>query len=289
MKILLECAMGWLRCATVIAFGVAGFASVACAQESHVGKLTGHAANGGDDFRRYCAGCHGTRGDGKGTFAPYLDPRPRDMTAGIFKCRSTPTGTLPTDQDIYDTLIRGIVTTAMPSWAPLTPQARVDMVAYVKKFSPRFVSEKLQPPVEIPPEGAVTLAGLRHGEDLFQKAGCVNCHGREGHGDGPAAASLLDIKGRPDPPYDFTETGRFKCGSTNASLYRTLMTGMDGSPMASFHGRLTPEETWDVVHYVRALQVGRKGPENKVWKAAGGGVSPGDVTPAAPAAAPYAP
>jgi hypothetical protein len=79
-------------------------------------------------FPRYCNGCHGVRGDGKGTLAPYLDPKPRDYTMGIFKCRSTPTGTLPTDEDLYNTMTRGFVTAAMPPWAPLPPQTRMDIV-----------------------------------------------------------------------------------------------------------------------------------------------------------------
>jgi cytochrome c553 len=76
--------------------------------ESHVGKLTGHAQNAAADYRRYCVGCHGDLGDGNGENAPWLDPKPRDFTLGIFKCRSTPTGTLPADQDLYDTIGRGL-------------------------------------------------------------------------------------------------------------------------------------------------------------------------------------
>jgi len=32
-----------------------------------------------------------------------------------------------------------------------------------------------------------------------------------------------------------------------------LMTGLDGSPMASFSNSLKPEQAWDLVHYVRFL------------------------------------
>ena len=82
--------------------------------ESHIGNVTGHAKNAQYDYRRYCVGCHGERGDGMGENAPWIDPKPRDFQLGIFKCRSTPTGTLPTDQDLSDTIARGLDRSNMP-------------------------------------------------------------------------------------------------------------------------------------------------------------------------------
>ena len=64
--------------------------------ESHIGNITGHAKDAKADYRRYCVGCHGQLGDGNGEVFPWIDPKPRDFQLGIFKCRSTPTGTLPT-------------------------------------------------------------------------------------------------------------------------------------------------------------------------------------------------
>ena len=76
--------------------------------ESHVGNLTGHSEAGRQLYYRYCWGCHGARGNGDGENAPYLNILPRNFVAATFKCRSTPTGTLPTDSDLYSTLKRGI-------------------------------------------------------------------------------------------------------------------------------------------------------------------------------------
>src|SRR6516225_12339371 len=76
-------------------------------QESHVGNLIGQAAPGKKEYRRYCVGCHGPLGDGNGENAPWIDPKPRDFVAATFKCRSTPTGTLPTDQDLFNSVSRG--------------------------------------------------------------------------------------------------------------------------------------------------------------------------------------
>jgi mono/diheme cytochrome c family protein len=96
------------------------------AQDSHVGTLTGKEGSGKQLYRRFCIGCHGPQGDGNGENAQWIDPKPRDFTIATFKCRSTPTGTLPTDEDLYHAIQRGFVTTNMPSWNPLTPQQRAD-------------------------------------------------------------------------------------------------------------------------------------------------------------------
>jgi hypothetical protein len=65
-----------------------------------------------------------------------MDPRPRDFTVGTFKCRSTPTGTLPLEHDVFDTIGRGFYASSMPSWKALTAQERADLLAYVKDFCP---------------------------------------------------------------------------------------------------------------------------------------------------------
>src|ERR1700690_2445903 len=98
--------------------------------ESHIGKLTGHAAAAQGDYRRFCVGCHGVLGDGEGENAQWLDPKPRNFTLGIFKCRSTTTGTLPLDSDIYNTIGRGLDNSNMPSWNARSAQQRADLVAY---------------------------------------------------------------------------------------------------------------------------------------------------------------
>ena len=64
--------------------------------ESHVDGMTGHATTGQPIYKRFCVGCHGPLGDGQGENAQWIDPKPRNFTIAIFRCRSTPTGTLPT-------------------------------------------------------------------------------------------------------------------------------------------------------------------------------------------------
>lgn len=236
------------------------------AQTTQVGNLTGNAARGAQQYRRYCIGCHGPNGDGQGENAQWIEPKPRDFTEATFKCRSTPTGTLPTDQDLFNAISRGFVTTYMPSWAPLTAQARTDLIAYIKTFSPRWKTEKAGTPIVIPPETPVTAQSILHGRQLFQQMECWKCHGPAGHGDGPSASTLTDSKDNPIRPYNFSAGTRFKCGTTNRDLYRIFMTGVDGTPMPSFADNLQPNDAWDLVHFLRTLQP-LKTPEAMTWHA----------------------
>jgi len=120
-------------------------------------------------YLRYCVGCHGVQGDGNGENAPYLDPKPRDFVAATFKCRSTPTGTLPLDSDLMHTLQRGVQASGMPSWIPLSDENRVDLVAYIKTFSPRWQSEKAGDPIKIPTEPPVTMESITTAPNCSKK------------------------------------------------------------------------------------------------------------------------
>lgn len=232
---------------------------------TRIGSVTGHADAGKQHYRRYCVGCHGQAGDGLGENAQWIEPRPRDFTAAVFKCRSTPTGTLPTDDDLYHSVSRGFVTTNMPSWEPLTRQTRADLVAYIKTFSPRW-SQGAGAAISIPAETPATLESILRGRAVFQRVECWKCHGPAGHGDGPAASTLMDSKDNPIRPYNFSTGSRFKCGDTNEDLYRIFMTGLDGTPMPSFADILQPNEAWDLVHFLRTLQPIRT-PEATIWHA----------------------
>jgi mono/diheme cytochrome c family protein len=244
--------------AGILVFVLSGVGRVTFAQESHIVDLTGEASRGKPLYRRYCVGCHGPTGDGRGENAPWVDPKPRNFVTGTFKCRSTPSGELPTDEDLFNSVTRGFVNSNMPSWLPLTKQQRADLVAYVKAFSPRFREEKPPAPVQIPTESAANQQSIQRGNELYQKMNCWSCHGKEGRGDGPSAQTLVDNRGYPVPPYDFESGTRFKCGESNQDLYRILMTGLDGTPMPSVANALTADQVWDLVHYLRTLQMSSK-------------------------------
>lgn len=241
-------------------------ASSGSAQETVVGGRHGNAAAGKQEYRRYCVGCHGDQGDGTGENAMWLDPRPRDFAAAVFKCRSTPTGTLPTDEDLFHSVTRGFVASNMPSWEPLTQQTRLDLVAYIKTFSARWKSQGPGTPIGVPQEPPANMESILRGRELFQKMECWKCHGPAGHGDGPSASTLTDSKDNPIRPYNFAGGSHFKCGTTNEDLYRIFMTGVDGTPMPSFADNIQPEDAWDLVHFLRTLQP-LQTPEAALWQA----------------------
>lgn len=235
----------------------------AASQESHIGKLTGNAKRGKALYVRYCVYCHGPEGDGRGESAPYIDPKPRDFTKAIFKCRSTPSGSLPLDSDLFDTISRGVHASGMPSWKPLLKQERADLIGYIKTFSSAFQEEKPGEPVKIPSEPANSADSIKRGGELFQSMNCWSCHGKDGRGHGPSAATLTDSKGYPITPFDFTSGRQFKCGETDQDMFRDLVTGLDGTPMPSFSGAMNDEQRWDVIHYIRTFASSESHPAEK--------------------------
>lgn len=221
--------------------------------ESHIGNITGHAKDAKSDYRRYCVVCHGELGDGNGESFPWVDPKPRDFQLGVFKCRSTPTGTLPTDEDLFDTIARGLDRSNMPQWSTFTKQQRADLVAWVKHFSPRWTNEKPGTPIQIPAEPEVTAERIKAGRDVFARVQCWKCHGVLGQANGPSSSTLTDDLGRPIAAFNFTEGARPKCGDTDRDIYRIFMTGLDGTPMPSYADNIKPDEAWDLVFYLRTL------------------------------------
>jgi len=224
------------------------------AATSHIGNITGNAKAAAGDYRRYCVGCHGEMGDGNGENTPWLDPKPRDFQLAVFKCRSTPTGTLPTDEDLFNTIARGLDRSNMPIWNTFTKDERADLVAWIKHFSPRWQNEKAGAPIQIPPEPEVTPERVKAGQEVFGRVQCWKCHGVEGKANGPSASTLTDDLGRPILPYNFTDGSRPKCGDTDRDIYKIFMTGLDGTPMPSFADNIKPDEAWDLVFYLRTLQ-----------------------------------
>ena len=80
-------------------------------------------ALGRKTFEKECAACHGSAGNGEGDAAYLLYPRPRDFTSGQFRIISTWDG-VPTDEDLFRTISRGMPGSAMPSWAHLSEETR---------------------------------------------------------------------------------------------------------------------------------------------------------------------
>jgi hypothetical protein len=80
-----------------------------------------------------------------------------------------------------------------------------------------------------------------------------------GLGDGVPPGTFTDTWGNPVNPANFTlpagTPGGVKLGHDGRHLFKTIMTGVGGTPMPPFAGTFTPAQTWDIVHYVQSLRV----------------------------------
>jgi mono/diheme cytochrome c family protein len=202
-------------------------------------------------YQARCAACHGEKGDGRGSLAAKVTPRPTDFTRGVFKLRSTPSGSLPTDEDLFRTLTRGMHGTAMQPWRRLSEPERWALVGQIEGFSPRFLEEPKPHPIAVP-NPPRELKDLRdHGEILYIRYGCGRCHGDTGEGNGPAQQAFRRDPTRQVQIRNFTR-GRFIRGAEMEDLYLTLKVGIEGTPMAAY-ASLKDDEIWALAAYLRLL------------------------------------
>ncbi|MGA8891274.1 MAG: cytochrome c, partial [Anaeromyxobacteraceae bacterium] len=210
----------------------------------------GFRALGAEVYRLRCIPCHGVNGNGRGIHAARLSVPARDFTTGVYELRSTPSGTLPTDRDLYLTVSRGIHGSAMIPWAWLGEDERWAVVEHVKSFSPRFREEGPGEEVVVPPAPEETPELAARGEDAWRRNGCAKCHGETGEGDGPSAPTLRRDGGEPVRPLPFS-AGRFLRGGSLPEIWLTLATGLDGTPMPSY-AAVPDDELWALAAWVRA-------------------------------------
>ncbi len=216
----------------------------------------GAAPSGEALYKKQCAICHGAEGKGDGPAADFLFPKPRDFTFGVFKMRVTPSGSPPTDDDLFRTISNGMPGSAMPSFAHLSKADRRALVDFIKKLA--NITEKPERVISVPPEPRVTAKLLEQGKKVYSEMKCWECHGLEGRGDGPKAKAQVDDWGFPSLPADYT-LGVFKGGGRPSDIYLRFTTGVDGSPMPSFEDSLTNEERWALTHYVLSfIRPGKK-------------------------------
>ena len=232
----------------------------AALQSSDTEKSLDLLPRGKQVYFRRCAGCHGEKGDGNGPSARFLNPKPRDFTSGTFKFRSTAGGatSLPLDEDLFITVSHGLWGTAMPPWYEISSQERLAVIQFIKIFSNRWKNEKTGAAIQIPEEPPVTMESIARGKQQFETM-CAACHGAGGLGDGVPAGVLSDIWGNPVNPANFTlpagVPGGVKLGHDGRHIFKTITTGIGGTPMPSFSDAFTPAQTWDIVHYVQSLRV----------------------------------
>jgi len=210
-------------------------------------------------YQRNCLVCHGSYGDGRGEMGRELKPRPRDFGRGIFKYRSTPAGALPTDADLERTIRGGLTGTAMPIFSHLSDREIRSVIEYLKSFSSRWRNPtNYAPALALPAlpawfkNEALAKSHAEKARDLFNAA-CAACHGPDGSGRGATAKNLEDSWGQPATPTDLRQPS-LRSGRTLETVYRVLLTGIDGTPMPSFAEATTEEQRWELVAFIVQLR-----------------------------------
>jgi cytochrome c oxidase cbb3-type subunit 2 len=224
-------------------------------------------AHGKQVYERRCLGCHGVNGDGNGPAATFLYvQRPRNFNNAVFKFRMTKEP-VPTDGDLLRTITRGVRGTAMPPWYSLPLEDRLAVIQYIKyglavdRSDPSkpyafFTEEPPGEPLYIGKPPAPTQQLLEHGKEVWEQAKCWECHGKTGKGDGEKAAGLKDDEDFTSVPADLT-LGQFKSGPAVEDIYRTMTTGLSGTPMPSYRDSFPDEDRWALSYYVLALSAYR--------------------------------
>ena len=220
-------------------------------------------AHGKEVYERRCLGCHGANGDGNGPAATFLyNQRPRNFNNAVFKFRLTKEP-VPTDGDLLRTISRGVRGTAMPPWYDLPINDRLAVIQYIKyvlavdrsdstKPYAFFTEEPPGPPLYIGKPPPPTQQLLDRGKEVWEQAKCWECHGKTGKGDGEKAAGLKDDEEFTVVPADLT-SGQFKSGPAVEDIFRTITTGLSGTPMPSYRDSFPDEDRWALSYYILAL------------------------------------
>ncbi len=95
-----------------------------------------------------------------------------------------------------------------------------------------------------------TTVSIARGRAIYTEH-CARCHGTSGAGDGPAATAVASRPG--------DLTGRRTADHTAGDLFWWITHGIPGSAMPGFGDRLSPQQRWDVVNFVRTLAAAEEG------------------------------
>lgn len=85
---------------------------------------------------------------------------------------------------------------------------------------------------------------IKNGQTLYRSY-CTPCHGKNGKGDGPAAAAL-----HPKPA---DHTSAAVQAESDGTLFYKISEGRSSTAMAPFKAALHPDQIWAIVNYIKTL------------------------------------
>jgi putative copper resistance protein D len=127
-------------------------------------------------------------------------------------------------------------------WRPVLAGGAAAVALGLAVALPRLAVDAY-PTTYIRPALPYTTTSIARGHALYRDH-CASCHGMGEPGDNPAASSL---------------TGRRTAEHTAGDLFWWLTHGIAGSAMPAFVDRLSPDQRWDVVNFVRGLAAAEQG------------------------------
>ncbi len=176
--------------------------------------------NGLSLYADRCANCHGPGGEGDGEMAGDLPAPPRNFTDEEFR-----RGTVPAA--LFQTITEGRLDAGMPPFGPTSSNPietadRWDLVATV--FS-----------LGTPPEV------VENGRIIYEE-NCLACHGEDGRGDGPEAATATA------DPGDLASL-RYWYSRSNEIVFTNLL----DVAIVDHQNELDEDALWDVIDYMRTF------------------------------------
>lgn len=120
----------------------------------------------------------------------------------------------------------------------------IGLMAGGEQATPRAVAAKLKNPV------ATSAASVASGQVLYAKY-CRFCHGASGRAD--SASAPKDMK-----PSNLTDA-TWDRGSTDGEIFAVIQDGAGPEfKMKGLKGKITEQDTWHIVNYVRSLAGAKK-------------------------------
>ncbi|MCP4043895.1 MAG: c-type cytochrome, partial [Gammaproteobacteria bacterium] len=103
-----------------------------------------------------------------------------------------------------------------------------------------------------PPYNADSIA---KGKELFERAKCWECHGKQGRGDGLKAFDKTDDWGFPIRIRNVTHPWKIKGGTEIKDIYMRFSSGITGTPMPSFIKAFPDaKDRWYIANFIKSLQ-----------------------------------
>lgn len=207
--------MSLIRILMVLFFG--GMAAVASPLQASPAK----ESTTPELYRKYCANCHGPKGEGNTTLGKSMSPPPRRF--------ADPTGMMELTRERVIASIRdGRPGTAMPGWKETLSDSQIEALS-------DYIRERLMP----------SAIGTDHstGQQIFAK-NCSVCHGDRGD------TAVWAQSGLTPPPRNFT-TDLAKQELTRERMLFSVRYGRSETAMPAWQERLSKGEIEAVVDYIR--------------------------------------